>query len=78
MLKLSLSFEKFCWYFVTEFQKLITKLGKDTCSNDDGGPMVGLAATGLSYELIGVTSFGSGCANPAYPGNICAYLAYPR
>jgi hypothetical protein len=32
--------------------------------------MVGLAATGRSYELIGVTSFGYGCALAAYPGQI--------
>ena len=43
-------------------------LGKDTCQGDSGGPMVGLAATGRSYELIGVTSFGYGCADPSYPG----------
>jgi secreted trypsin-like serine protease len=78
LLKFSLSIENFCCYFETEFFKLITKLGKDTCGNDNGGPMVGLAATGQSYELIGITSFGSGCANAAYPGNICAYLAYPK
>jgi hypothetical protein len=51
--------------------KTVTKiLGKDSCQGDSGGPMVGLAATGRSYELIGVTSFGYGCALAAYPGQI--------
>jgi hypothetical protein len=30
--------------------------------------MVGLAAKGRSYELIGVASFMYRCADPAYPG----------
>lgn len=43
--------------------------GKDTCQGDSGGPMASLAVTGLSYELIGVTSFGfGGCANASFPG----------
>jgi len=45
--------------------------GKDSCQGDSGGPMVGLAATGRSYELIGVTSFGfGGCANSSFPGKV--------
>ena len=48
-------------------------VGKDTCQGDSGGPMVGLAATGRSYELIGVTSFGYGCADPSYPGTYTIY-----
>jgi hypothetical protein len=30
--------------------------------------MVGLAATRRSFEIIGITSFGYECADPAYPG----------
>jgi hypothetical protein len=32
--------------------------------------MVGLSATGRSYEQIGVVSFGWGCGNTGYPGNL--------
>ncbi|KXN65112.1 putative trypsin-like serine protease precursor [Conidiobolus coronatus NRRL 28638] len=40
--------------------------GKDTCQSDSGGPL-------FKYEngkqiLVGVTSFGIGCANPDIPG----------
>jgi hypothetical protein len=52
--------------------------GKDTCQGDSGGPMVGQAASGLSYEIIGITSFGfGGCANASYPGRyllLCSLL----
>ena len=37
--------------------------GKDTCSGDSGGPL--LTANG---ELVGLTSFGVGCAQPKSPG----------
>jgi secreted trypsin-like serine protease len=42
--------------------------GKDTCQGDSGGPMVSLAANGLNYEQIGITSWGYGCADASYPG----------
>lgn len=40
--------------------------GKDACMGDSGGPMVTL--TGDRYTLIGVVSWGRGCALPGYPG----------
>ncbi|KAL2807830.1 trypsin-like cysteine/serine peptidase domain-containing protein [Aspergillus granulosus] len=36
--------------------------GKDACQGDSGGPLV---ADGV---LIGITSWGNGCARPGYPG----------
>lgn len=37
--------------------------GRDTCQGDSGGPLVVAAGDG-SFRLIGVTSFGTGCAVP--------------
>jgi secreted trypsin-like serine protease len=45
--------------------------GKDTCEGDSGGPLIGLAASRLNYELVGITyrAFYD-CANPSYPGEL--------
>ncbi|KAI8042997.1 hypothetical protein M5D96_004321 [Drosophila gunungcola] len=36
--------------------------GKDSCSQDSGGPLVS------DGQLIGIVSFGTSCADPNYPG----------
>ena len=41
--------------------------GIDTCQGDSGGPLVARGRGG-SYELIGATSFGNGCAARFFPG----------
>ena len=41
--------------------------GVDTCQGDSGGPMFGKTGTG-ALKVVGVTSFGSGCAQPGSPG----------
>ena len=40
--------------------------GRDTCSGDSGGPLVG--TSGNDVSLVGITSFGDGCARPGHPG----------
>jgi trypsin len=40
--------------------------GRDTCSGDSGGPLV--ATSNGRLELVGITSFGFGCAQAAHPG----------
>ncbi|XP_074647198.1 neurotrypsin-like [Tubulanus polymorphus] len=40
--------------------------GIDSCSGDSGGPLV--CQVGGSYTLVGVTSWGHGCAKPGAPG----------
>ena len=40
--------------------------GKDACQGDSGGPMV--IRKDDSWQLIGLVSWGYGCALPGYPG----------
>ena len=48
--------------------------GIDTCQGDSGGPLVAPAVASPSktnpadWRLVGVTSWGAGCAEPGYPG----------
>jgi hypothetical protein len=39
----------------------------DTCQGDSGGPLVGTAPDG-KQTVYGATSYGTGCADPNYPG----------
>lgn len=40
--------------------------GRDTCQGDSGGPFAQQTSNG--WTLIGITSFGRGCARPGVPG----------
>lgn len=45
--------------------------GKDACQGDSGGPLI------IGSTLVGIVSWGSGCARPDYPG-VYSNVAYLR
>ncbi|KAL7305309.1 hypothetical protein TKK_0002440 [Trichogramma kaykai] len=44
--------------------------GKDSCQGDSGGPLA------INYRLVGIVSWGRGCALPEYPGAYTEVAAY--
>ncbi|CAF3924807.1 unnamed protein product [Rotaria sp. Silwood2] len=49
--------------------------GKDTCQGDSGGPLMMFTSTN-QWVLVGLTSFGYGCARPLYAGVYTRVAAY--
>ncbi|EDV57441.1 trypsin alpha-3 [Drosophila erecta] len=48
--------------YLTKAMICAAALGKDSCQGDSGGPLVS------GGQLVGIVSFGYGCANPFFPG----------
>jgi len=42
--------------------------GRDACAGDSGGPLMKLASSSNPTLLVGVVSWGTGCARASYPG----------
>lgn len=51
---------------ITSRMLCAAQTNKDACQGDSGGPLI--AMEGENYSLIGITSWGIGCARPDAPG----------
>ena len=52
----------------TQFLAGTVQGGMDSCQGDSGGPVVVRNVENTEWLLIGITSWGDGCANVGYPG----------
>ena len=51
-------------YEITEYMMCAADLYKDACQGDSGGPLFDAS----NNKVVGITSWGYGCAYPDYPG----------
>lgn len=58
----------FSYGFITPNMLCAKKLGKDSCQGDSGGPLIIKGDSADRDVQVGIVSFGSGCANPLFPG----------
>ena len=47
----------------------------DTCQGDSGGPLM-MFTSNKQWALVGLTSFGPGCARPEYSGGYTRVAVY--
>ena len=53
---------------ITNDMLCAARAGKDSCQGDSGGPLIMKGSDAANDVLVGVVSFGNGCADPSYPG----------
>jgi len=53
---------------ITDKMICAARPGKDACQGDSGGPLILRGADHTEDVVVGIVSWGTGCANPRYPG----------
>jgi len=53
---------------VTDNMICAARAGKDACQGDSGGPLIIRGNDATQDVLVGIVSWGIGCASPSYPG----------